>query len=205
MAVVNNPLGRLADEVVASRNAPRAAGGGTGPQGPVGPQGPTGPQGPAGAAGAPGTTDHGAQFGLGDDDHTQYHNDARGDARYSLLAHTHAGVYEPADATILKDADIGVSVAAQGHTHAQLHDAVSVTDSSTVDFTLTAQDITAVVRKQMSIVSDGSGIKLDGDATAPGNSKLYGTDGSGVKGWYDQPGGGGGLSQAQVLARGLGA
>jgi hypothetical protein len=29
-----------------------------------------------------GTTDHGALGGLGDDDHTQYHNDARGDARY---------------------------------------------------------------------------------------------------------------------------
>ncbi len=34
-------------------------------------------------------TDHGALTGLGNDDHTQYHNDARGDARYSLLAHTH--------------------------------------------------------------------------------------------------------------------
>lgn len=31
--------------------------------------------------------------------------------------HTHSGVYEPADATILKDADIGVSVASEGHTH----------------------------------------------------------------------------------------
>lgn len=29
-----------------------------------------------------GVTDHGALSGLGDDDHTQYHNDARGDARY---------------------------------------------------------------------------------------------------------------------------
>ena len=29
-----------------------------------------------------GVTDHGALTGLGDDDHTQYHNDARGDARY---------------------------------------------------------------------------------------------------------------------------
>jgi microcystin-dependent protein len=57
-------------------------------------------------------TDHGTLTGLADDDHTQYHNDARGDARYSLLAHNHAGVYEPADATILKDADIGVSVEA---------------------------------------------------------------------------------------------
>lgn len=39
--------------------------------------------------------DHGLQSGLADDDHPQYHNDARGDARYSLLAHNHAGVYEP--------------------------------------------------------------------------------------------------------------
>lgn len=29
-----------------------------------------------------GVTDHGALTGLGDDDHTQYHNDARGDVRY---------------------------------------------------------------------------------------------------------------------------
>jgi len=34
--------------------------------------------------------DHGTLTGLSDDDHTQYHNDARGDARYSLLGHTHA-------------------------------------------------------------------------------------------------------------------
>jgi hypothetical protein len=33
---------------------------------------------------------------------------------------------------------------------------------------------------------------LSGDSAAPGNSKLYGTDVSGVKGWYDQPSGGGG-------------
>lgn len=32
--------------------------------------------------GNPGVTDHGALTGLGDDDHTQYHTDARGDARY---------------------------------------------------------------------------------------------------------------------------
>lgn len=41
-------------------------------------------------------SDHGSLSGLGDDDHTQYHNNARGDARYSLLAHTHTGVYDPA-------------------------------------------------------------------------------------------------------------
>lgn len=38
---------------------------------------------------AAGVTDHGELDGLEDDDHPQYHNDARGDARYSLTAHTH--------------------------------------------------------------------------------------------------------------------
>jgi len=33
---------------------------------------------------AGGVTDHGALTGLGDDDHTQYHNDTRGDARYQV-------------------------------------------------------------------------------------------------------------------------
>lgn len=35
-----------------------------------------------GPAGPPGTTDHGSQQGLGDDDHPQYYNQTRGDARY---------------------------------------------------------------------------------------------------------------------------
>jgi hypothetical protein len=42
------------------------------------------------AAAGGGASDHGALTGLADDDHTQYHNDARGDARYSLLAHGHS-------------------------------------------------------------------------------------------------------------------
>ena len=44
-------------------------------------------------------TDHGALTGLSDDDHPQYHNDARGDARYAPIAngvtngdsHDHSG------------------------------------------------------------------------------------------------------------------
>lgn len=43
-----------------------------------------------------GVTDHGALTGSGDDDHPQYLNNARGDARYASLSHNHAGVYEPA-------------------------------------------------------------------------------------------------------------
>ena len=42
---------------------------------------------PAAAGG--GVTDHGLLTGLADDDHPQYHNNARGDARYPLLGHTH--------------------------------------------------------------------------------------------------------------------
>lgn len=40
------------------------------------------------------TTDHGALTGLGDDDHPQYHNDARGDARYYTKAESDAN-YAP--------------------------------------------------------------------------------------------------------------
>ena len=41
------------------------------------------------SGGGGGVSDHGALTGLADDDHTQYHNDARGDARYSQLGHSH--------------------------------------------------------------------------------------------------------------------
>lgn len=37
-----------------------------------------------------GSADHGGLTGLTDDDHTQYHNDARGDLRYAALAHGHS-------------------------------------------------------------------------------------------------------------------
>lgn len=40
-------------------------------------------------SGGSGFTDHGVLLGLGDDDHPQYHNDARGDARYTLIGHSH--------------------------------------------------------------------------------------------------------------------
>ena len=37
---------------------------------------------------------------------------------------------------------------------------------------------------QMSVSSDGSGLKLAGDVASPGNNRYYGTDGSGTKGWF---------------------
>ena len=39
--------------------------------------------------GGGGVTDHGSLTGLAGDDHPQYYNQARGDARYSQLGHTH--------------------------------------------------------------------------------------------------------------------
>lgn len=64
-----------------------------------------------------------------------------------------------------------------------------LTDTNTVDFTYNdaGNQITADVKTQMSITSDASGLKLSGDAASPGNTKYYGTNGSGVKGFYDIP------------------
>jgi hypothetical protein len=53
------------------------------------------PGGPAEPPSGGGVTDHGMLSGLGDDDHTQYHNNVRGDLRYSKLGHTHP--YAPLD------------------------------------------------------------------------------------------------------------
>ena len=43
-----------------------------------------------------GVTSHAALTGLGADHHTQYYNQTRGDARYSVTGHNHSGVYDPA-------------------------------------------------------------------------------------------------------------
>jgi len=38
-----------------------------------------------------------------------------------------------------------------------------------------------------SIVIDNDDLQLSGDSASPGNSKLYGTNVTGIKGWYAQP------------------
>lgn len=65
----------------------------------------------------------------------------------------------------------------------------SLSDGDYGDVTVSSSGTVITVDKQMSITSDVSGLKLSGDATSPGNSMLYGTNGSGVKGWYAQPSG----------------
>lgn len=44
------------------------------------------------------STTHGELVGLGNDDHAQYYDTARGDARYSLTGHTHAQLHDRAHA-----------------------------------------------------------------------------------------------------------
>jgi hypothetical protein len=62
---------------------------------------------------------------------------------------------------------------------------ITITDTDTIDHTLTGQSLTSAARLQMSVTSDASGIRLVGDAATPGNNKVYGTNASGNKGWYD--------------------
>lgn len=117
--------------------------------------------------------DHGSISGLGDDDHTQYHNNTRGDARYytktqldggqldnryytetetdTLLGgkantvHTHtASQVTDFDAEVSNNTDVAANTAAR-------HAALTVTDSPTVNLTLTAQDLEADVIDNSSI------------------------------------------------------
>ena len=80
---------------------------------------------------------------------------------------------------------------------------ITITDTDTFDFGLTSQALTGSVRLQMSLTSDASGIKLSGDSASPGNSKVYGTDGSGTKGWYAASSGSGDMTKAVYDPRGL--
>lgn len=64
-------------------------------------------------------------------------------------------------------------------------------DSDTINYTYTdlSGTITTAVRTQLSVTSDASGLKLEGDTLTPGANKIYGTNGSGDKGWFNSPSG----------------
>lgn len=62
-------------------------------------------------------------------------------------------------------------------------------DSQSIELSYDEQDnqIRSDLRVQQSITTDVNGVKLVGDASAPGNTKYYGTDASGNKGFHDIP------------------
>jgi Tfp pilus assembly protein PilX len=92
---------------------------------------------------------------------------------------------------VLDSDDIAEGVTNLYHTDERSQDAIGtiLTDSDTIDFTYNdaTPTIVADVKKQMSISSDASGLKLLNDAATPGNVKYYGTDGTGTKGFHDVP------------------
>jgi len=72
-----------------------------------------------------GASDHGSLIGLGDDDHTQYHNDTRGDARYLQIANNLSDLNSAATARTNLGVAIGSDVAA--------YDATNLNASSVID------------------------------------------------------------------------
>jgi hypothetical protein len=70
---------------------------------------------------------------------------------------------------------------------------ITVTDSGTIDFTLTGQALTGSVRTMHSIISDPvtGELRLSGDAATPANSQYYGTNQFGGKGFHPLPSAGG--------------
>lgn len=92
--------------------------------------------------------DHGLLSGLGDDDHLQYHNDTRGDARYygksavdaalaGKAAASHAHVIS--DTTGLQTALDGKAASSHTHTLADITDAGTAAAANTSDFATAAQ------------------------------------------------------------------
>jgi hypothetical protein len=73
---------------------------------------------------------------------------------------------------------------------------ISITESQISDF----GDYLETVDTIESITGDGATtpLSLVNDAGTPGNDKYYGTDGSGTKGWFDLPDGGGAESLGQL-------
>jgi hypothetical protein len=87
-----------------------------------------------------GYTDHGLLTGLSDDDHTQYHTDARGDARYYSKSYIDTALATKEDA----DTDIVKKNVSQTFTKAQYQTIVTLTDATTIAWNLQDGNIATV-------------------------------------------------------------
>jgi hypothetical protein len=170
-----------------------------------------------------GVTAHSGLTGLTADDHTQYHNDARGDARYPPLARTitvanslTGGGSLAANRTIALSGDTaapgnnmfygtngtgvrgwyavstGVTVhsgltglAADDHTQYHNDTRGDLRYPPLARSIATANSLTGG-----GDLSSNRTLALVGDTAAPGNNMVYGTNGTGVRGWYAAASGG---------------
>lgn len=80
----------------------------------------------SGGGGGGGSTDHGTLTGLSDDDHSQYHNNARGDARYYTKTLLDSGQL---DSRYYTEAEVSSFLAGKANT-SHNHTALNVTDFS---------------------------------------------------------------------------
>lgn len=124
-----------------------------------------GTQGPPGSGGGGGSSDHGALSGLEDDDHPQYHSDARGDVRYYTKpqADTQLGekadsvhAHSIADVTALQTSLDGKAAASHAH---------SIADVTVLQASLDGKAAASHAHS----ITDVSGLQtsLDGKAAVP--------------------------------------
>jgi hypothetical protein len=95
--------------------------------------------------------------------------------------------YDGITGKLIQNSGITIADGATGTLSGTNSGDVTVTDTDTIDLTVAGQALSGVVRTQQSITSDASGIKLSGDSASPGNSRYYGTDGAGSKGFHALP------------------
>ena len=96
----------------------------------------------------------------------------------ALGNHNHSGVYEPADATILKDADIGVTVAALSHTHAAADTTSGTFDIARIPTGTTGTTAALGNHTHAQLHDQAHAITSTADHTA-GNWKVFYSNGSG--------------------------
>lgn len=121
------------------------------------------------SGGGGGVTDHGALTGLGDDDHTQYHNNARGDARYDAL-----GAASTAQAAAIATAAADATTKANAAQSAAATDATTKANaaqaaSQPLDSDLTAYANAADAAARRALIGAGVG-DVTGGGTASGTN-----------------------------------
>lgn len=97
-----------------------------------------------------GVTDHGALTGLSDDDHSQYHNDTRGDARYYTETELDAGQLDNRYYT-----ESEVDIIASGINHGDLEN-IGTDDHHAESHTVASHSDTTATGTELETLTDGS-------------------------------------------------